>query len=301
MGNESSKSKKDQKSRDGAGDRAPDAAPRDVPYTFRPIGDQYESLEMVQDALRRAGLESSNLLLGIDFTISNEDAGRATFGGRSLHAVDATGAVLNPYQRVIATLGRTLEVFDDDRLIPAFGFGDASTQDRDVFDLAERAGAVPPGGVCRGFGEVLACYDRVLARGVRMAGPTSFAPVIRRAVRIVRETRAYHILVIVADGQVTPDSDFCRATSETVAAIVEASAHPLSIVVVGVGDGPWDQMAEFDDGLPQRRFDNFQFVEFDRHWNREPGDVAHKDASFAIAALQEIPEQFSAIRRLGYI
>lgn len=39
---------------------------------------RYESLEDVQRALRRAGLEKSDLIIGIDFTKSNEWTGATT-------------------------------------------------------------------------------------------------------------------------------------------------------------------------------------------------------------------------------
>eukprot|EP00961_Rhodomonas_salina_P210706 2845067-Rhodomonas_salina.2 len=130
---------------------------------------------------------------------------------------------------------------------------------------------------------------------LHLAGPTNFAPVIHKTIETVKEERAYHILVIIADGQI---SHCCE--EETKRAIVEASKYPISIVVIGVGDGPWGQMEEFDDELPQRRFDNFQFVPFNKTVNSVPAG-RNVDAAFACAALMEIPEQYRLIKQLGYL
>jgi E3 ubiquitin-protein ligase RGLG len=102
----------------------------------------------------------------------------------------------------------------------------------------------------------------------------------------------YHILIIIADGEMTvPD--------QTTKAIVEASKWPLSIIVVGVGDGPWEEMKRYDDGLPERRFDNFQFVNYTGI--TENADNADPDRAFALHALMEIPDQFGAILNLGML
>ena len=48
-------------------------------------------------------------------------AGRHSFSRKSLHAI---GKRQNPYEQAISIIGRTLSPFDEDDLIPCFGFGD---------------------------------------------------------------------------------------------------------------------------------------------------------------------------------
>lgn len=253
------------------------------------IADNYDSLEEVINALREAGLESSNLILGIDFTKSNEWAGNHSFNRRSLHAI---GNTYNPYEQAISIIGRTLSPFDEDNLIPCFGFGDATTHDQYVFSF------YPDHRPCNGFEEALARYKEILPF-LNLSGPTSFAPVIDAAIDIVEKSNfQYHVLVIIADGQVTRSSDtppgrLSPQEQATINSIVTASEYPLSIILVGVGDGPWDAMKEFDDYIPQRAFDNFQFVNFTEIMSGHP-NVEKKEAAFALAALMEIPLQYRA-------
>ncbi|XP_073132650.1 E3 ubiquitin-protein ligase RGLG1-like isoform X2 [Henckelia pumila] len=263
---------------------------------FSRIEDNYQTLDQVTAALSRAGLESSNLIVGIDFTKSNEWTGAKSFKRKSLHHV---GNGQNPYEQAITIIGKTLSSFDEDNLIPCFGFGDASTHDQHVFSF------YPDGRFCEGFEEVLTRY-RQLVPQLRLSGPTSFAPVIETAMSIVEESRGqYHVLLIIADGQVTrssdtPNSQLSSQEKKTVEAIVKASEYPLSIILVGVGDGPWDIMQEFDDNIPARAFDNFQFVNFTEIMSKSI-DYSRKEAEFALSALMEIPYQYLATIELNIL
>jgi len=250
------------------------------------IPDQYASYEELSAALRRAGLEKSQLIVGVDFTQSNEKMGERTFGGRSLHDVTDPNSP-NPYSQALSIIAKALWDFDDDHLIPTYGFGDSRTCGHSVFSFQDND--VP----CKGLVGCVKRYEEI-AKTVTLYGPTSFAPLIRQAIQLVRQTNEYHILVMIADGQVSRDQ--VKATTD---AIVEASNYPLSIVMVGVGDGPWGLMDRYDDELPQRRFDNFQFVEFDKVFAKYPHE--RRETAFATHALMEVPEQYQAIKKLGLL
>lgn len=93
--------------------------------------------------------------------------------------------------------------------------------------------------------------------------------------------------------------------------------YPLSIIIVGVGDGPWETMKEFDDNIPARAFDNIQVKNFQNHHSKNDRvlniclsrkfthfrmqfvnfteimskdiPLAQREAEFALWALMEIP------------
>ena len=52
-------------------------------------------------------------------------AGKRSFNGVSLHHI---GDAPNPYEQAISIIGQTLSAFDEDNLIPCYGFGDGKAQ-----------------------------------------------------------------------------------------------------------------------------------------------------------------------------
>jgi E3 ubiquitin-protein ligase RGLG len=77
--------------------------------------DIYNSEEEVRQDIIKAGIESSNLILGVDYTSSNKHQGEKSFAGKSLHDIKDDD-LLNPYQRVISIIGKTLSELDEDNL-----------------------------------------------------------------------------------------------------------------------------------------------------------------------------------------
>ncbi|MCL7038724.1 hypothetical protein MKW94_011597 [Papaver nudicaule] len=267
--------------------------------SYRQTDDNRDTLGQVIEALIETGIESTNMILGIDFTKSNEWAGAASFNNMSLHHI---GEVSNPYEVAVTVIGGILSSLnsEDNNLIPCFGFGDESTQDKDVFSF------YPDQRSCNGIEEALERYRELVPR-VRLAGPTSFTPIIETAIDVVEKSgRRYHVLLIIANSHVARSSDtetgqLSQQEQETIDAIVKASEYPLSIVLVGVGDGPWKIMEEFYNNIPSRAFDNFQFVNLTEILRRDiPVEKMHSE--IALAALKEIPSQYLAafeLRRSG--
>ncbi|KAG5031975.1 hypothetical protein JHK82_015571 [Glycine max] len=239
-----------------SGGRAPEQV-KSLDRKYLRIGDDYKSLKQVTDALAKAGLESSNLIVGFDFTKSNEWTGARSFQRRCLHHI---GHEQNPYEQAISIIGKTLSSFDEDNLIPCFGFGDASTHDQEVFCF------YPDERFCHGFEEVLERY-RELVPQLKLAGPTSFAPVIEMAITIVEQSGGqYHVLVIIADGQVTRSVD---------------TEH--------------GQLSAQEKKTVEAIFVNFTEI------MSKNMDQSRKETEFALSALMEIPSQYKATLELNIL
>jgi E3 ubiquitin-protein ligase RGLG len=219
-------------------------------------------------------------------------SGHRTFEHSDLHTLEH--GVTNPYRRVMKLVGGELSsVLDKDGIFPVLAFGDAGSVDH--------ASGCTFIGEARGFGEVDRLYcDFVADSRVVKSGPTSFEGVIRYAIDHVKKNgNRFHTLLIVTDGQINDTKEVDDGKGgwtkqyPTIDAIVEASQYPIEIIVVGVGDGPWEQMQQLDDEIDARsakgayRVDCVQFVEFTPYMRIVDRKLEER---FMVDCLQEVPQ-----------
>ncbi|EGG20684.1 hypothetical protein DFA_00545 [Cavenderia fasciculata] len=215
-----------------------------------------------------AGGIEIGLMVAIDCTASNG----------SLHDI---GKNLNEYEQSILGIGRVLEPYDTDRMIPVYGYGgsvNGVTSHCFPFDVI--------GGKeeAAGIDDVQRVYRENMSK-ISLSAPTLMEQVLKKAVAAAEAGKVspipkYTILLIITDG------DICDMT-ETKAQVVKGSHLPLSIVIVGVGSASFYSMNELDgDTNPLKGAvrDIVQFVPF--------AEVS-KSGNIAKETLKEIPKQFT--------
>jgi len=234
----------------------------------------------------RSGM-NINLTIGIDFTGSN---GVYT-DYRSLHYLQRG---MNDYEKAIRSCGDILAYYDDDQLFPVFGFGFQFFRNTDNNFGKYNYNNYPIN--CNVNDPNIHLIDNVLKEyrtfitKVKLWGPTYFAPMIKDLNNEVKEnlrkgmSMSYNILMILTDGQIDDMQD-------TIDELVEASFLPISVIIVGIGNGNFGNMDILDaDDNPlydrrRRKADRdlVQFVPFNNYKNDPP--------KLAEQVLEEIPRQ----------
>ena len=253
------------------------------------------ALDTVVASLRANGLRSSQLVVAVDLSAANLDRGARSFDGRSLHDVSASSPT--PYQSVISAVGRTLAPFDSDGLIPLYGCLGKAVIPLHVAGGVSAPGSDDPANFCRGFEEVLSAYtQRVGSGAIKLAGPTSFAPAVRKSIELAKASGARELTICLI---ITSSESEARIATE--AALKDASKLPIAIIVVGVGDGPFDDMARLDDEVGGRLFDNLNFVSLEEVKAECARTGESLEQELALACISEIPKVVAACERLRYI
>jgi hypothetical protein len=177
-----------------------------------------------------AGLDI-NLTVAIDFTGSNGDPKSPS----SLHYIDPTGRKPNQYIDSLRAIGNIVSHYSQKQYYPALGYGGfvsidgAAAVTSHCFPLSLSA-QYP---YFNGIEGIVQGYVNALPR-IQLSGPTYFHDVINAAALgaqrpFAADYQHYNILLIITDGVI-------NEMHKTIDAICSASQHPLSIIIVGVGE-----------------------------------------------------------------
>eukprot|EP01022_Parablepharisma_sp_SALTPOND_P030078 TRINITY_DN752_c0_g1_i16.p2 TRINITY_DN752_c0_g1~~TRINITY_DN752_c0_g1_i16.p2 ORF type:complete len:598 (-),score=47.76 TRINITY_DN752_c0_g1_i16:5261-7054(-) len=231
------------------------------------------------------GLEIA-LTIAIDFTGSNGHPSDPS----SLHYFDLEQ---NQYLQAITNVGQILENYDSDKKFSVFGFGATvrHLMPRTSHCFALNGNIFDP--EIPTLQGVIESYKKALKQ-LSFDGPTYFSGILNYMNRMVeyetitKKQNKYYILLIITDGMIND-------MENTIDQIVRATALPISIIIVGVGNEDFSAMDILDaDEVPlyskkmQKKMerDIVQFVPF--------RDYKANVVELAKQTLEEIPRQLTS-------
>ena len=235
----------------------------------------------------RSGI-NIGLTIGIDFTGSNGHYKDPP----SLHYL---GGGLNNYESAIRSCGDIVSAYDKEQSFPVFAFGFnfinpcLNNFDGKYTDFNYPINCNTENPAIKYIDGVLQEYRNFITK-IHLAGPTYFSPMINDLIfEVEREIEEgqlynYHIIMILTDGMIDD-------MAETKDSLVAASFLPISVIIIGIGNGDFTKMDILDADVSPlydstgRKADRdlVQFVPYNQFKNN-PQQLAEQ-------VLEEIPRQ----------
>jgi hypothetical protein len=167
-----------------------------------------------------------HFMTAIDFTQDSQ----------SFHYFDRNDGKANNIEFVIRSLGDIIQCYDYQGLYGGFGFG-AKLMPR--YELSHcfnlNINSIVP--YCDGVNEIISSYRSVM-RSIEFDNPRNFASVINHVLQLTKnfqDGKHYFVLTVITSGCNSDNAD-------TLDAIVKASAMPLSIIFVGIGNSAFSSL-----------------------------------------------------------
>jgi E3 ubiquitin-protein ligase RGLG len=275
------------------------------------LQNSYRNRDSLDEAMIKSGVvEDINFLIFVDFTKSNNWTGKYSFYGKNLHDLHNR---TNRYLTTLQSLHNVINA-DQDGHIATYAYGTTTAY--------EKSGHVDFQGCFKNVQQLTQWYVNY-SQNPRVRdtfhGPTTLKYVLDEAQRVTKETKRYHIVLILTDGD--PDD---RYKKQDVGEVYDATNDPLSIVVIGVGDGKYDKVNRvptfpFYEGLDDNdgvkmgigqqsfrdikqqygnlKFDNLQFVNLEKEILQGSEMTEDLQEKLYLKAFSEIPKQYDSIKK----
>ena len=239
-----------------------------------------EKMNYLTEDLSEAKL---NIILGIDFSDSQ----------KRINCSDSThlkedDQVSSQYEAGLTNLFNLLYDLNCKQEIPVYGFGGLKTSSSPKARKEENMSCFsitrnPTNYKVSSLTEVIDDYKKCILNNT-LGGHANFAEIIQKAIGIasfnqLQGDKEYTILVLLTDGII-------QDLENTLNSIIEAANIPLSIIMIGIGDGDFESFENLDSQLGMyetARRDYVSFIAY-RDFIEDTNQLKKK-------LMQEIPEQ----------